>query len=234
MMKNSVKVGGLAALYMAAAYVAGMVFFLLVLKSTAIVDPAQRLALLVDHQAGIYLMNLVDYVVFGVVLVVLSLALHERLKAGSPALMQVATAIGLIWAGMLIASGMIANVGMEKVVGLFAANASQASNAWLVIDSVSLGLSGNGEILGGLWVLLVSFAALRSGGLPKLLNYLGVLIGAAGLASVVPAFKDLMILFGMGQIVWFAWLGIALLRSGSRPAEQKAQAFDPRKQIVVN
>lgn len=221
-MKSFEKMGGIAALYMAAAYVAGMVFFLLVLNSTGIVEPAQKLASLLDNHTGIYIMNLVDYVVFGVALVVLSLALYERLKAGAPATMQIATAVGLIWAGMLIASGMIANVGMDKVVGLSATNMSQASSAWLVIDSVSLGLSGNGEVLGGLWVLLVSWTALRSGGLPRLLNFLGVLIGAAGLLSVVPALKDLMIIFGMGQIVWFVWLGIALIRGGSHAAEQKS------------
>ena len=48
---------------------------------------------------------------FGVFLVVLALALYERLKAGSPALVQMATAFGLIWAGLAIASGMIVNVG---------------------------------------------------------------------------------------------------------------------------
>ena len=52
------------------------------------------------------------YVFFGFFLIVLSLALYDRLKSGAPALMQVATAIGIIWAGSLIASGMVANAGL--------------------------------------------------------------------------------------------------------------------------
>jgi hypothetical protein len=226
-MKSFEKAGGMAALYLAAAYVAGMVFFLLVLNSTAISEPAQKLASLLDNQAGIYVMNLVDYVIFGVALVVLSLALKERLKAGSPAIMQVATAVGLIWAGVLIASGMIANVGMDMVAGLYATDAGQAASAWFVIDAVSLGLSGNGEILGGLWILLVSWAAIRSGRLPKGLNVLGVLIGAVGATSVVPALKDLMFVFGIGQIVWFVWLGIAMLRNGSQLVDRKTAGLVP-------
>ena len=41
-------------------------------------------------------------------------------------------------------------------------------------------IHGEFEILGGLWILLISWAALRTGGLPRTLNYLGVVIGVAG------------------------------------------------------
>ena len=60
------------------------------------------------------------YVFFGFALVVLLLALYDRLKSGAPALMQVATAIGIIWAGSLIASGMVANAGLATVVSIYA------------------------------------------------------------------------------------------------------------------
>ena len=60
------------------------------------VDPVKHAAFLVDHRVTMYAWNLTIYVVFGVLLVVLVLALYERLKAGSPALMQCATAFGLI------------------------------------------------------------------------------------------------------------------------------------------
>ena len=73
-------------------------------------------------------------------------------------------------------------------------------------------LGGGNEIVGGLWVLLLSWAALTSDKLPKLLNYLGVLIGLAGILTAVPTFGVLMDVFGLGQIVWFAWLGIVMLR----------------------
>jgi hypothetical protein len=43
-------------------------------------------AFLANNQAIMYAWSLIIYVVFGVFLVVLALALHERLKAGSPAL----------------------------------------------------------------------------------------------------------------------------------------------------
>ena len=151
--------------------------------------------------------------VFGVVLVVLALTLHARLKDGSPTMMQVATAFGLIWAGLVIASGMIANIGNSAVVGLFSENQDQAVSLWLAIATVQEALGGGNEIVGGLWVLLLSWAALISDKLPKMLNYLGILVGLAGILTVVPAFGLLMDVFGLGQIVWFAWLGIVMLRA---------------------
>jgi len=78
-------------------------------------------------------------------------------------------------------------------------------------------LGGGNEIVGGLWVLLLSWAALRTDQLPKVLNYLGVLVGLAGILTVAPNFDVLMDVFGLGQIVWFAWLGIVMLR-GDRNA----------------
>ena len=211
-MKTIEKAGGFAALYLAAAYLAAMPFFLLVVDYAAISDPLQKLEALIAHSNGIYAMELAVYVFFGIFLAVAAVALKERLKAHAPDMMRVATPVALIWAGLLIASGMIHNVGMGAVMNLYAASPGQAVALWSAIDLVSSGLSGNGEILGGTWMLLVSVAALRSGGLPRALNFLGLAIASVGILSVVPILKDLVYVFGLGQIVWFVWLGIVLLR----------------------
>ena len=213
-MKTLQKFGGFAALYMAAAHLIGLVLFLAVLDYLSITDPAQKVALNVDKQMVIFSTNLLMYVFFGFFLIVLSLALYDRLKSGAPAIMQVATAIGVIWAGSLIASGMVANAGLATVVALFAKDAAQAALTWQGIEAVANGLgNANGEILGGLFTLLVSLAALRTGGLPKGLNILGLLVGAVGIISIIPGLTDLTGVFGLSQIIWFVWLGIVLLRS---------------------
>jgi hypothetical protein len=213
-MKTLQKFGGFAALYLAVAYLIGIVLFLVVLDYPSMTDPAQRVALLVEKQMVIFSTNLLMYVFFGVFLIVLSLALYDRLKSGAPAIMQVATAIGIIWAGSLIASGMVSNAGIAPVVALYAKDPAQAALTWQGIESVASGLgNGNGEILGGLLTLLVSLAALRAGGLPKGLNILGFLVGAVGIISIFPGLTDLTGVFGLSQIIWFVWLGIVLLRS---------------------
>ena len=150
-MKTLQKYGGFSALYMAVAHLIGIVLFLVVLDYLSIIDPAQKVALNVDKQWVVFSTNLLMYVFFGFFLIVLSLALYDRLKSGAPALMQVATVIGVIWAGSLIASGMVANAGLTTVVAQYAADPTQAALTWQTIEAVTGGLgNANGEILGGL------------------------------------------------------------------------------------
>ncbi len=218
-MKNLQKMGGIAALYEAAAYIVGMLGFLFVVDVSGVVDPVQKVALMVDNQVFLYTLHLIVYVVWGVFMVVLALALYDRLKAGSPALAQTATVFGLFWACVIIVGGMIHNIGMQNVVDLYAQDPAQAATVWSAIDSVFEGLGGSNEVIGGIWILLLSWAALRAGELPRVLNYLGVAIGVAGIISVIPALAEIFIyIFALGQIVWFIWLGIVMLRTRTSTA----------------
>lgn len=216
-MKTLQKSGGIAALYMAISHLIGIVIFLVILDVLSITDPSQKVALNIEKQTVIFSTNLLMYVFFGFALIVLSLALSDRMKSGAPALMQVGTAIGVIWAGSLIASGMVANAGLATVVALHAKDPAQAVLTFQGIEAVANGLgNANGEILGGMWTLLISIAALRTSGLPKGLNILGLFVGAVGIITLIPALTDFTGLFGIGQIVWLVGLGIALLRSNAR------------------
>lgn len=212
-MKNLQKMGGFSALLMGAAYVVMMLIFIVVLKYPTLTDPAQKMALVIEQPNMFFLTNILGYVFFGVFLVVLTLALYERLKNGSTSMIQVAVALGLIWAGSLVASGMVMNAGIAPTVALYASDPALATNNWSLIETISGGLgNANGEILGGLFTLLISWAALKSGKLPKALNILGLLLGVVGLVSLAPMLNSLAMVFGVLQIVWFIWLGIILLR----------------------
>ena len=216
-MKTLQKVGGISALYMAVSHLIGIVIFLVVLDYLSITDPAQKVALNVEKQTVVFSTNLLMYVFFGFALIVLALALYDRLKSGAPSLMQAATAVGIIWAGSLIASGMVANAGLSTVVALYAKDSAQAVLTFQSIEAMANGLgNANGEILGGMWTLLISLSALRTNGLPKALNILGVLVGAVGIITIIPVLNDMTGLFGLGQIIWFVWLGIVLLRNNPK------------------
>ncbi len=210
------RVGGVAALIEAAIFVFALVVFLAVLVpagyGSSQGDPGLAVAYAVEHKAWLHAWNLLIYVVFGGLLVLLASALHERLKSTAPALAQLATAFGLIWAGLVIASGMVANIGLASAAALLATNPPQAASLWLAMRTVETGLGGGNEIVGGLWVLLASSAGLRGRVLPRALNWLGVAIGAAGLLTLLPGLQDVGAVFGLGCIVWFAWLGERMLR----------------------
>jgi len=171
---NLQRIGGLAALTEAAIYVTGIAYFLVILDYANVTAPRAQVELFVANQTSLYAMYLLIYVVFGIVLVALVLSLHDRLKTGAPSLIQAATAFGLIWAGLVIASGMIANIGITTIIGLYATDPDQATATWLAISPVVDGLGGGNEVVGGIWTLLISVAALRAGMLHRALNYFGV------------------------------------------------------------
>ena len=212
--RNLQKAGSAAALYVAASMLAAMAYFLLIARIPDGATPAEKLAALAVLRSGQYIMTLAVYVVFGLALVVLAAALRGRIGGGADALMKVATPIAFIWSGLLIASGMVFNVGMESCLALMRSDPAQAAALWAPVELVSSGLSGNGEVVGGSWMLLVSLAALRTKSLPVALNILGLVVAAVGISSVVPALKDLAGGFGLGQAAWCTWLGIALFMGG--------------------
>lgn len=215
-MKTLQKVGGFSALYLALAYIVGMIGFLSMVDIFSVGDPVQKVALMADNLSFLYLLHLFVYVVWGIFMVVLALALYARLKAGSPAIAQIATIFGIFWGCVIILSGMIHNVAMQNVVDLYGKDPTQAGTIWLTIESVLGGLAGSNEAIGGIWILLLSWAALRAKELSRVLNFLGVVVGLAGIISLVPALAEMYIyIFALGQIVWFVWLGIVLLRSNT-------------------
>lgn len=213
-MKNLQKIGGLSAFYLAASYLLGISIFIFILDYPNIVEPSQKMNLLVNHQSLLYITNILMYVFFGFFLIIFNLSLYEKLKERTPLIMQMAAVTGIIWAGLLIASGMVANAGIAPAVRLFQENPLQGTTFCLGIETVANGLGGqNGEILGGVMTLLISMAGIRGGLLPRSLNYLGIFIGAVGIISTVPGLSDLSGLFGVSQIIWFICIGIILLKN---------------------
>ena len=208
------RIAGIAALVQAATFVVGIAMFATLLADYATGDPtpAESVAFVVDHQAAFHAWYVVIYIVFGVALVPLTLGLHHRLRDRAPALSQTATGFGLVWAGLVLGAGMIANVGVGVVADLASTDAAHAESVWASLEAVQDGLGGGNEVAGGVWVLLVSWAALRTGALPRRLAQLGVVSGAAGLVTVVPPLQDVGLIFGLGLIAWFAWVGFVLLR----------------------
>ncbi len=225
-MKNTPfqKWGGAAAIYEALAYIMGMVGFIMVVNISEITDPLQKVAAIAANQGLLSLLQLGVYILWGGMLVVLSLALHERLRGESSALVRTATAFGLIWPAW---DGQRHDLqrGMEKVVTL---NAMTRPWQHRLADHRIGGQrpSRRRRNRGGVWVMLLSAAALRNGGLPRAVSFFGLLVGAAGASTLVPALADAgAMAFGVTQIIWFAWLGIALLSSRPQPQAGKAKVY---------
>ena len=226
------KAGGIAALYIAVAYLAAIPYFVVLVNYPSVVDPVQKVILLRDNYDSMFWMHVLSFEFVALALIVVTLAIHQHLKARAPSTTQFTTVVGLIRAGLLLASVMVFNYGMGAVVRLYATAPDQAVTAWQVIEPVAGALGGSGgEVLGGVWFLLLSGAALRAKVFPVALNWLGGGIGAAGILSLAPPLSGLEVVFELLQIVWFFWLGIVMLRtrpdavagSSNSPGQSAAQ-----------
>jgi hypothetical protein len=117
---------------------------------------------------------------------------------------------------LVLAGGMVALVGQRAAVELAATDRAEAVSTWSAVTVVQDALGGGIEIVGALWVLLVSAAAIRSPALPRGLAVLGVIVGIAGAATLVPQLADAAAVFGLGFIAWYVWVGFVLLRDNRR------------------
>jgi len=215
-MNNLQKMGGIAAWIHSAAYLVGIGMYFAVLSPIIDADPSQYVAQLVEYQNILYTWILIAYWVAGFCLVVVALAFYERLKSSAAAVMQITTALGLIWASLIIGSGNLMMHGFIQVPQIYADNPAQAETVLLALGIVENGLISGNELIGGLWILFLSWSALQAGKLGKGLNYFGIFIGLAGVVSIIPPFTEMAVtIFGLSMIVWFAWAGVVLFRSHS-------------------
>ncbi|MEZ5330458.1 MAG: DUF4386 domain-containing protein [Thermoanaerobaculia bacterium] len=209
------RAGAIGGLIAAATFVFGIALFVTSLSdyATGHPTPAESVDFVVGHQTTFYAWHLVIFLVFGVAIIPLARALHHRLVDVSPQLADIGAVFAYIWAGLMFATGMISNIGISAIADLDQTDPGAAANLWSAWSTVTDGLGGGNELVGGMWILLVSLAAWGTGRLPTGLNVLGIISALAGLVTLIPGLSDVGMIFGLGSIAWFAWTGIVLLRT---------------------
>jgi hypothetical protein len=206
----------ISALLLGLTYIAAFVYFGAFFSFPTAGSPAEKMRFLAEHQLQVSLVYFSIYVLFGVLLAVLVVGLREVLRGVSPPLAGLASLFGAVWVGLVIASGMIFTVGLDHALRLFEESPEAAFALWSTLSAIGDSLGGGNELVGGLWVLLVSLVALKGRVLSPALNYLGCFVGSVGIATVYPA-ELLTALFGLSQIIWFLWLALALSRPQAGP-----------------
>lgn len=208
------RVGGAAAVLAAGTFGYGIALFATSLADYTDPDatPAESVDFLVGHQATLLAWYIGIFIVFGAALIPLGLALRQRLVERTPILANASLVFAAIWAALMYATGMISNIGIEAVADLAETDPDGAAALWSSIDTVTNGLGGGNELVGGFWILLVSIAGLLTARLPRWLNLVGIATAVAGVVTVVPQLEVVEMVFGLGSIVWFVGVGITLLR----------------------
>jgi hypothetical protein len=216
-MRGLQKVGALGALLFALSFVLLIVSNAVIQPSLGITEPADGInpAKVLPVVSTLRLVFAIP-ILFAVAVSLTTLALDERLQERAPAQMRIATASGLAGAVLFLGTGMFAFVALPELASIYAQNAAGVTIADLALaDGVDTGLLTAAIFASGWWVLLASWAALPEG-LPKPLNYLGLLFGAVSILAF--AIPPLSILGAFVGIVWALWLGIVLWREPPRKA----------------
>ncbi|MBU2892472.1 DUF4386 family protein [Colwellia sp. D2M02] len=216
------KLAGVAAIAEGLIYIIAFIYFGTFFTYPINGSPVEKITYLAEVQLTFSLVCLLMYVVFGVFLALLVVGLHERIKHTNTPTIFIGSLFGVIWVGLVIASGMLSNIGLAHAIELANKSPEKALELWTTISVITESLGGGNEVVGGLWVLLVSIAAMKGNCLPRFINFLGCFVGMAGIATIYPndTFTEI---FGVSQIVWFIGLGLYLL------SEKKAQMTQTNK-----
>ncbi|AFV00322.1 DUF4386 domain-containing protein [Simiduia agarivorans] len=213
--------GGVAAIIEGLTYIFGIVLFLIVLNPAGHDGAMARLQFMTENSDRYILGLLVSGFLFSFALVVLVQAIHQQLVVVAPDLTRFATVIGYFWAAVVLASAMIEMVSINALAELFITDPDAALALQRSAGVVSGGLGGDIELIGAVWTACISVICIKHNIFNRWLSYLGLMVGAAGTLTLLnffstfkgnPAVEWLTLIFGLGQIPWFFWLGLSLYR----------------------
>lgn len=207
---NNSILSSFSAFYCGLAYIVGIVYFAGITNYININSINEKLVLMAQYQISMYLVNLIIYVIFGIMIAILSLSIYELNKKSL--FNKLGLIFGLFWSFAVIISGMIFNIGMQSVLDIYKSDTQTAIISWSIIEIISNSIGGGTEILGGIWILIISIICLKNNILNKYVNMLGLVIGVSALLSDIPGLEIFQMVFGLLQIAWFFALGFSFLK----------------------
>lgn len=212
---NSNKLAGTASILMALIYVCAFVYFGAMVSFPASNEADVVMAFVTQNVNALWIAYFTIYVIFGVLLAVVVIAIDDILSScvnqTQSRLLRMGTLFGKIWVCLVIASGMIATIGMSHAVSTTAVSNEEAYRLWGVVSMLVESLGGGNELVGGVWVLLTSITALKQRMFGNTVNYTGCFVGLAGIATIYPA-EVFTEIFGITQIIWFIAIGVSLIK----------------------
>lgn len=195
---------------LALTYIVGFLCMIFVFKDLS--TTTNEIQYLVNHTIGLQLWYFCIYIVFGFLLIPLTIQIKNQFKQQN-LLIQVTPILGFIWSGFVIVSGMIFILGTTYLSNNINTDAQQLTTIWATLKILIEAFGGGVEIVGGLWSLLVSIAGFQQKVFSKLLNIIGFLVGISGIITIIPILKDFGVIFGLMQIVWFVLLGFYFFKN---------------------
>lgn len=221
-MRDTNRVGGVAALVQAVFFLLIPVAFLLVLPRMGLTlseqsDPKYLLAFSTKNSLLMWLDGAMVIVAGAVV--ALALVLQDRLRDTAPFAMRAAVIAASIGAALLVASGVADIYDLAALREVFATNPAMATAAYAGVGTLAVGLFWAGLLAYGASVAMTSWAALRAASVAPARNYLGIAWGVLAVLSVFAYLSPTLFLLAMLVpiigVIWAAWTAWEMLRAGA-------------------
>ena len=215
------RVGGSAAIICALTYLFGFGLFFGVLEPPIDDSALERLNYLILKRDSFFIGHVVIGIVFRLSLLLLNQSLKDQFYRISPNVAQYNSVLGIIWATLVLASTFIFLTSLSSLARHASVDHEGAILILNTIDIVVNALGGGIELLGAMWVLLISLLGWRHHRFSKATHSVGILVGLAGILTLFSGlslfadngvFQASTAIFGLGQIIWFLFIGVNLLR----------------------
>lgn len=216
------RAGGIAAIVCALTYLFGFVLFFGLIEPPADTSDIGHLQFLLSQRDTFFMGYIVIGIVFSFGLLLLNQSLQAVFKIHSPIIARYNSAIGNMWATFVLASTFIFLVSLPFLANYADTNEDNAVVVLKSVDIVVDALGGGIELLGAIWVLLISYMGIKHGVYAKATHVLGVAVGIAGILTLFSGlsafsgnvlFEASTAIFGLGQIVWFILIGLHMTRA---------------------
>ncbi|MBN2500378.1 MAG: hypothetical protein JXB38_06380 [Anaerolineales bacterium] len=137
--------------------------------------------------------------------------IHKRLSTKFICCGRAAVVLGVMSTLLMFINITIGYLNLPLLVGLLTEYPLEAKATYMAITLAAGALVYGAFFTYGIWVWLTSYMALKAGEFPKVLNYLGLILGLVSIFSFV--FTPLSFVVIILSIVWAAFLGVVLLRA---------------------
>lgn len=191
---------------------------------------AEKLVFIQENESLYYFSNIALYILFGLAQLTLTYAMTRRFRDAFPETSNLSQGLGIVWATLVLAAGMIGNVGTKAALDLLVDDndgPERAAALWDAVNTIHGSIGGGNETVGGCWVLLVSlrefFSARYQKATPttkscgvmysKITATTGMAAGLAGIIHTVPVLENAGAVFGVVMIIWYIMVGILVCKS---------------------
>ena len=122
------------------------------LCACAIRWPHSVLLFIQENETLYYFSNVVLYIVFGLAQLALTYAMARRFRNAFPETSTLSQGLGIVWATLVLAAGMIGNVGTKAALYLLVDDNNEPERAaalWDAVNTIHTSIGGGNEIAGG-------------------------------------------------------------------------------------